>query len=132
MIKKFYDGQATESGGDVPKSTMTVKQVYDFIVSKITAEEALMKLLQSTLVKYDLLKFRTTDEMVHPEIIIAMAALDLGWDMIVEKSNQLDAPLEGIIIGNSDYIKRTFANFKDSNNEKTENNDNKGESLPTV
>lgn len=85
----------------------TVKQLYDFIVSKMSPEEALMKLLASSIMKYEHLKITDDEKKVHPEVIIAMAALDLGWDLVVEE-NTPSGHVEGLMVGTRDYIDRTL------------------------
>lgn len=124
MIRKFYGGPASREGGatDEPKTInavhvekkepekrISVNELYDFIVSKMTPEEALKKLLSSTIVKYEKLKFEKPMDMIHPEILIAMAAFDLGWDVAVEsEKGDKNAQVEGLVVGNAAYMERIF------------------------
>lgn len=88
---------------DKPKG-ITVQALYDHIVSQITPEAALKKLLESSLIEYEKLKFdKETGKSVHPVIIISMATMDLGWHFIVEKDRE---NIEGLIIGTEEYMKR--------------------------
>lgn len=81
---------------------MTIKEFKDYILKHMTAEEALEKLLSSHLFAYEKLKL-SGKEKCHPEIIIAMAAMDLGWQMVIEKSEKSEM-VRGITIGTEDYI----------------------------
>jgi hypothetical protein len=74
----------------------------------MTPEEALMKLLSSSVINYEKLKFEKVEE-IHPEIVILMAAMDLGWGVAVE-SNQEE--VRGFVIGTSEYMKKTFGEIK--------------------
>ena len=51
---------------------MNVKELYNHITSQMTAEEALMKLLESHVMSYEHLKFNEGEE-THPMMIITMA-----------------------------------------------------------
>lgn len=88
------------------KEIKTVKQLYDYITAKMSPEEALMKLLESASIQYEKLKF-DENSPVHPVIIVAMAACDMEWNMIVEKDKE---NVEGLIIGTPEFIER---NLKD-------------------
>jgi len=82
---------------------MTAKELVNYITSKMSAKQALLKLMESSLVQYENLKFDKGKE-VHPVIIISMASLDLGWKMIVEDEDEI----EGLLIGTDEYIKRNL------------------------
>lgn len=83
---------------------MKVKELYDHIVKHMTPEEALMKLLSSSLVNYEKLKFNKGEE-IHPEIIIVMAAMDLGWDVAVENNKEI---IRGFVMGTKEYMNERF------------------------
>jgi len=83
---------------------MTAKELVNYITSKMSAKQALLKLMESSLVQYENLKFDKSKE-VHPIIIISMASLDLGWNMIVVESED---EIEGLLIGTDEYIKRNL------------------------
>lgn len=87
---------------------MTVDQLYDYIVSQMTPEQALKKLLKGSLLQYEKLKFDSQQESVHPVIIITMAALDLGWDLAIEKSTEEEGEVRGIAIGTREYLDAVF------------------------
>lgn len=81
---------------------MKVKELYEHITKHITPEEALLKLLEGSLLQYDKLKFDSTGEPVHPVLIISMATMDMGWNFVIEK-NQKD--IRGILVGTEEYLK---------------------------
>lgn len=80
---------------------MNKQELYDYIVSQLTPEEALMRLLESSLLQYEHLKFPEKGKEVAPEFIIAMAALDLGWIIAVEKNQKF---IRGIAVGTKEYM----------------------------
>ncbi len=84
---------------------MKVKELYNHITSRMTPEEALMKLLEGGLIQYEKLKFDAQGEPVHPIIIISMASMDMGWQMAVE---QKEGNMRGISVGTEDYMKTIF------------------------
>lgn len=81
---------------------MKVKEVYDHITKHITAEEALMKLLEGSVIQYDKLKFDSQEKAVHPLLIISMAAMDMGWQMAIENDK---SDVRGISVGTEEYMK---------------------------
>jgi hypothetical protein len=86
---------------------MTVQEFYDYITKHMTAEEALKKLLEGTLRTYEHLKFDNQEEAVHPTMIIAMAALDMGWSMAIPDGGDDDI-LKGMTIGTDEYLDELF------------------------
>jgi len=87
---------------------MTAKELRDFILTKMTAEEALLKLLQSHVEHYEKLKVQMEnaeegDNQGSPIMIIAAAAMDLGWQIAVENSEE-DAPVRGLCVGTGAYL----------------------------
>lgn len=87
------------------KAGISVDDLYEHIVKHITPEQALRKLLGGAILQYEKLKFDENENPVHPEFIIAMAAMDLGWQIAVEKSSET---VQGLIVGTKEYIDRTF------------------------
>lgn len=91
----------------IPKTeNMKPEQFRDYILKHMTAEEALLKLLESSVISYENLKF-SNNEPVHPEMIIAMAAWDLGWDIAVPKQKDEDQ-MQGISVGTQEYLNSIF------------------------
>lgn len=83
---------------------MTALQFRDYILTQMSAEEALLKLLQGPLGVYDKLKFPEGSEPVHPIIIIANAAMDLGWDFVIEKGDA-EMEMRGLTVGSREFMK---------------------------
>jgi hypothetical protein len=81
---------------------MNAFELYKHITAHITAEEALMKLLEGHVMTYEKLKFNQGEE-IHPIILISMAAMDMGWDMAVP-NGEGDEEIEGMIVGTNEYI----------------------------
>ncbi len=95
---------------------MNVKEFYEYITSKMTPEEALMKMLEGGLIEYKKLKFDEKGKEVHPMIIISMAALDMGWAIAVE-DKKVSTHIRGLSLGTSEYMKELFkGNIKFSDN----------------
>lgn len=100
-------------GLSLPQKTnfgMKTKELYDHITKHMTPEHALMKLLQSSLLTYHHLKFPAGDgKEVHPEILISMAAFDLGWMIAVEAPDgDKTRDLIGLSVGTEEYLKQLF------------------------
>jgi hypothetical protein len=90
---------------------MTAKELRDYILTKMTAEEALLRLLQSHVEHYEKLKVQMDDKHADDEghnqgspiMIIAAAAMDLGWQIAVENTEP-DAPVRGLTVGTGAYL----------------------------
>ena len=87
---------------------MTVQELYDYITNEMTPEEALKKLLEGSLLNYEKLKFDKGEE-VHPIIIVANAAMDMGWEIAIENNQD---EVRGIIIGTEKYMNNYRDNCK--------------------
>lgn len=83
---------------------MTLDELYTYITSQLTPEEALKKMLASALYTYEHLKLRDLPEC-QPEFIIAMAALDLGWGIALTKN---EGQVTGLVVGTEDYMKNVY------------------------
>jgi len=81
---------------------MTVEEVYKHITKHITAEKALMKLLEGHVITYEKLKFEEGKEL-HPIILISMATLEMGWDFAVPEGCD-DEDIHGMVVGTEEYI----------------------------
>lgn len=83
---------------------MTVNELYDFITSHMTPEQALKRLLLSTVDQYTQLKLKDGTPS-SPYFIAAACALEIGWQLAVETSKEdPDAILRGLIMGTEEYI----------------------------
>lgn len=85
---------------------MNIKDLYDYIISEMTAEEALLKLLEGNLVNYKKLKFNKGEE-IHPLILILTAAAEMGWLIAIDKGNDKDN-IKGLSVGTKDYMDKYF------------------------
>lgn len=92
-------------------SGITVDQFYNYILKYMTAEEALKKLLESSLLSYERLKFQD-GEKVHPMLIIAMAAMDMDWQLAIETKGEED-DVRGMCVGTEEYINKLFPKEKE-------------------
>jgi hypothetical protein len=87
---------------------MTAKELRDYLLTKMTAEEALLKLLQNHVEHYEKLKVQMDNEQEgdntgSPIMIIAAAAMDLGWQLAIE-NGEPDAPVRGLCVGTGEYL----------------------------
>ena len=86
---------------------MTVNELYDHIIIYMTPEEALKKFLSGSLIQYEKLKFDSQEQAVHPLFIITAAAMDLGWNLAVEKR---DGDVRGLAVGTEEYLNSLIRN----------------------
>ena len=84
---------------------MKVQEFYDYITQNLTPEQALMKLLEGSVIQYEKLKFDDQQKAVHPIHIIAMAAMDMGWQIAVKSDED---NVNGLAVGNDEYMKTVF------------------------
>lgn len=84
---------------------MKVKEFYDYITKHMTPEQALMKLLEGSVIQYEKLKFDSQEKAVHPVLIISMAAMDMGWQLAIEKGGE---NVRGLTVGTEEYMKTIF------------------------
>lgn len=82
---------------------MTPRSFRDYILTHMTAEEALLRLLEGPLLTYQKLKFPEGEQEVHPLIIASMAAMDMGWDFLIEKQDGSEE-VRGFSIGSQEYF----------------------------
>jgi len=86
---------------------MTGKETYDHILKHMTAEEALLKLLEGHTRNYEHLKFVEGEE-IHPLMVVSMAALDMGWDLAIPNGGE-DDEVQGMAIGTPEYFEDLFS-----------------------
>src|SRR5688572_28428295 len=86
----------------------------DFILTKMTAKEALIKLMATNMQHYEKLKLEKqpedNPEMVSPYFILINAAMDLGWDFAIEKDHNI---IRGLSVGTQEYFEDLFKKTKD-------------------
>lgn len=92
---------------------MNVQELYDYITKHMTPEQALLKLLEGHVIKYEKLKFGEEENAIHPTILIAMAAMEMGWSIAIQGGD--DDELKGISVGTEDYMDNLFKTDCDSN-----------------
>lgn len=86
---------------------MKLDDLYNHITKHMTPEEALKKLLESSLVNYENLKFEKGKE-VHPIMIITFAAWDLGWEMTAFERREDHEQVDGLSVGTKEYMDWVF------------------------
>lgn len=81
---------------------MNTKELYDMILCTMSAEEALLKILESQ-INMSEYYVGSDDKKLNPTILIFIAANDLGWKLIPANQN---LPLEerGVLIGGRKFI----------------------------
>lgn len=85
------------------KKSITVDQFYEFITQHMTPEEALKKLLRSTVEQYDQMR-ELEGQQGSPYMIIAMAACELNWSIGLEDNVNPHDHVRGLVLGMPDYI----------------------------
>lgn len=90
---------------------MNVKEFYDHITEHMSAEEALLKLLEGHVKTYDKLKFNEGEEL-HPLMVASMAAMDMGWQMAIPEDSE-DEEVRGIIMGTPEYLEEILGKDDD-------------------
>ena len=91
---------------------MTFQELKDYILSKMTMEQGFDRLLESGLINYQKLRFEKGQE-VHPLLIMSMAAMEMGWDFVIEKGGDRDE-VRGLITGTEEYIDDLYKEIKPS------------------
>lgn len=94
---------------------MTTKEFYDYITKHITPEQALMKMLESSLINYEKLKFDSNAQSVHPVLVMSMAAMDLGWQLAIETGDE-HKEIRGLSVGTQEYMDELFKKPEPSTN----------------
>ena len=99
---------------------MTTQELYDHITKHMTPEQALMKLLEGHQITYENLKFKEGEE-IHPVMVVAMAALDMGWSLAIPDGKDNDI-VRGMAIGTQEYLDEIFVTDTSDNCDKCEGN----------
>jgi len=92
------------------KNSMTFQELKDYILSKMTIEQAFDRLLESGLVHYQKLKFENGEEL-HPLLVMSMAAMEMGWNFVIENREGKDE-VRGLITGTQEYIDDLYKELK--------------------
>ena len=91
---------------------MNAKEFFDHITSHMSAEDALLKLLEGHLLTYEKLKFQEGEE-IHPIMLISMAAIDMGWSMAIPEGKE-DEEVYGMVVGTQEYLDEIFPDNNES------------------
>jgi hypothetical protein len=87
---------------------MNVQELYQYITKYLTAEQALLKILEGQVRTYD--NFKTSNfsfeegEAVPPIILVIMAAKEMGWNIAIPSTGNDDDEIQGMIIGTQEYV----------------------------
>lgn len=92
---------------------MNAIDLKNHILKFMTADEALEKMLITTVEQFDNMKKNLSlggekELAASPFMIIVAAAMDLGWGFAVEKPEKPDSPIRGLVIGSPAYIDKVF------------------------
>ena len=90
---------------------MNAKEFYKHITEHMTAEEALLKLLEGHVRTYEKLKFPEGEEL-HPVMVATMAAVDMGWVIAIPASEE-DEEVRGIVMGTQEYVEEMLTGPED-------------------
>ncbi len=90
---------------------MKVREFYEYLLTQMSVEEALLKLLEGHVMTYDKLKFNEGEEL-HPLMVASMAAMDMGWQMAIPESTD-DEDVRGIIMGTPEYLEEMLSKNDD-------------------
>lgn len=97
---------------------MTLDEFYDYITKYMTPEQALKKLLATQMDRYEKLKLPGEEggEPISPIFIIANAAMDLGWNIVLE-DEKVSNEVRGLTVGTDEYITENMniKKLRDSN-----------------
>ena len=85
---------------------MSITELYKHITKHMSAEDALMRLLEGHVITYEKLKFNEGDE-IHPIMLISMAAFEMGWQIAIPKSGEDDEVI-GLTVGTKEYLEDLF------------------------
>lgn len=95
---------------------MTVQELYDHILTQMTAEQALKKMLEAGIINYEKLKFNEGEEL-HPLMLVIMAAQEMNW-LFAIKAGPDDADVDGITLGTKEYLDEVLKTDAPDSNEK--------------
>lgn len=88
--------------------SMTVDELYNYITSKMSVEEALKTLLAAQVERYTQMRLgEPTEGPINPIMIIAASCVEMGWDICIEKGSPGEL-VRGMVIGTDEYIDTIF------------------------
>lgn len=83
---------------------MTAKELYDYILTQMSAEEALKKALSTTVQLCDDLNVKQGLGGA-PLLIIADCCMRMGWNFAIENDQEI---VRGMVVGTEEYIESIF------------------------
>lgn len=86
------------------EKSISLDEFYNHIISHLTPEEALKRLLAGTVDQYTQMR-GLEGNSGQPEMIIAMAAFELGWGIAFDKSEN---EIKGLVVGTEEYMNSIF------------------------
>lgn len=89
------------------KKAISVEELYDYITSQVTPEEALKKLLEGVVSQYNFLRTEKPEEGGHPEFIMALAAMEKKWFFAIPNGNN-SRKTQGMIAGTEEFLDELF------------------------
>ena len=98
---------------------MSIQELYDHITKHMSAEDALMRLLEGHVITYEKLKFNEGEE-IHPLMLISMSAFEMGWSLAIPEGGE-DDDVIGMAVGTEEYLEDLFGEDDDDNPDKEEN-----------
>jgi|SRR5581483_6715483 len=107
--------------------TMTHEQIKAYILSKMSKDEVIDRFLESGLLVYEKLKFAEGEEL-HPLMVMAYAAMDMGWDLIVH-GDSTTYQVKGITTGTPEHIQKMADIIAIAKANDTEDDTTTGESV---
>lgn len=99
------------------RKVMKADKLADYILQHMDADTALRRLLKTTTDQVAKLMLGAPIEpgengVISPLHILVCAAMDLGWNMAVEKSAPNDQ-VRGLVVGTKEYVEKIFAPEKE-------------------
>lgn len=88
--------------------SMTVDQLYEYLIARMPAEEALKTLLSAQVDAYTQMKLgKDPKAPFNPLMIMVASAAEMGWDICLESDSPGDI-VRGIVAGTDEYINKIF------------------------
>jgi hypothetical protein len=101
---------------NMEEKKIKIEEFVDFILTRMDAKEALMRLLATQISHYEKLKLEKqpedNPEQISPYMILIAATLDLGWNFAIETGDNSKV-VRGLCVGTEDYLNTIFKNEQD-------------------
>ena len=97
---------------------MSAKELYNYILQHMTAEKALLMLLEGQLMEYKEIEIKFKDDIaIHPILLISIAAAEMNWQLAIPNSNPDDEVI-GITVGTKEYMENVFGKEETTEDQK--------------